>query len=181
MLSHLVLSASFGPSVPKYHQIIKENTFNNPTDENRVNLLREDARAAVFAATIGMNDTVIMEKYRTWCKKTTSDPSDLSDYTSFRRSFLRNLERTLNPTVAISSVPAPSNSTATKKEEATVVDELMVRSEYKRWLVKYDKKADEIRYPQFRKNFVQQFQRDLKKGTFYSLNEFGDCTEGKND
>lgn len=171
-----MLAASFGPSVPKYNQVIKEDNleFNNPIDENRANLLKEDARAAVFAASIGMNDTVILDKYRTWCKQS-DGPSDLSDYTTFRRSFLKNLERTFNPS---GSVDLPSNST-TKSEEASIVDELMVRSEYEKWLAKYDKEADESRYPQFRKNFMEQFQSDLKDGKFYSLNEFGDCTEGK--
>lgn len=183
LLSHLVLVSSFGPSVPRtYNQVIKEDALelNNAIDENRANLLKEDARAAVFATSIGMNDTVILEKYQTWCKKAGDGPAaaDLSDYTTFRRSFLRNLERTVSPAASANTVAPPSNTTQTTKEKSTVVDELMVRSEYEKWLVAYDKKADRSRYPQFRKNYIQQFESDLKEGQFYSLNEFGDCSEG---
>ncbi|CAJ1964329.1 unnamed protein product [Cylindrotheca closterium] len=185
LLSQLVLVSSFGPSVPpQYSQVLKEDTLelNNPIDENRANLLKEDARTAVFAASIGMNDTMILEKYRTWYKKplAADGTTDLSDYTTFRRSFLRNLERTLSPENTDVDETASAKSTAkTTEEAATVVDELMVRSEYEKWLVKNEKEADESRYPQFRKNYIQQFERDLKEGQFFSLNEFGDCTEAE--
>ncbi|KAL3942459.1 MAG: hypothetical protein SGBAC_003343 [Bacillariaceae sp.] len=183
ILSHIVLVSSFGPSVPRtYNQVIKQDALelNNPIDENRANLLKEDARAAVFATSIGMNDTVIMEKYHTWCKKAGDGPAaaDLSDYTTFRRSFLRNLERTVSPASA-NTVEPPSSTIQTITEKSTVVDELMVRSEYEKWLVLYDKKADKSRYPQFRKNYIQQIESDLKEGQFYSLNEFGDCSEAE--
>ena len=173
-----MLASSFGPSVQNYNQVIKNNVeFSNPPiDANRANLLKEDARAAVFAASIGIKDSFILDKYYQWCKQADGD-ADLSQYTAFRRSYLLSLERrTCNPA---NTVDTTTNDRGTENT-TNIVDEMLVRSEYEKWLVRYDKKADENRYPQFRKNYIQQFENDVKLGQFYSLNEFGDCTEGKN-
>eukprot|EP00980_Cylindrotheca_fusiformis_P003638 scaffold818_cov136-Cylindrotheca_fusiformis.AAC.4 len=57
------------------------------------------------------------------------------------------------------------------------LDDTVIRNEYGRWLARHGKSFDLTRYPQFKKNFVIQFQHDLEHGKFYTLNEFGDCTE----
>ena len=58
------------------------------------------------------------------------------------------------------------------------IDDNVVRNEYGRWLARYNKNFDINRYAQFKKNWLQQFSHDVKYGKFYTLNEFGDCTEG---
>jgi hypothetical protein len=58
------------------------------------------------------------------------------------------------------------------------IDDIVIRQEYGKWLARYDKSFDLTRYPQFKKNFLVQFQNDMKHGKFYTLNEFGDCNEG---
>ena len=59
------------------------------------------------------------------------------------------------------------------------IDEHVVRNEYGRWLARYNKNFDVTRYAQFKKNWLQQFSHDVKYGKFYTLNEYGDCTQGK--
>lgn len=58
------------------------------------------------------------------------------------------------------------------------IDDNVVRNEYGRWLARYNKNFDITRYAQFKKNWLQQFSHDVKCGKFYTLNEFGDCSEG---
>ena len=58
------------------------------------------------------------------------------------------------------------------------IDDNVVRNEYGRWLARYNKNFDITRYSQFKKNWLQQFSHDVKYGKFYTLNEFGDCSEG---
>jgi hypothetical protein len=53
-----------------------------------------------------------------------------------------------------------------------------VRFEYAKWLVRYDKAADETRYPTFKKNILLQAQYNRDHGQNFSLNEYGDFTEG---
>ncbi|CAJ1951816.1 unnamed protein product [Cylindrotheca closterium] len=57
------------------------------------------------------------------------------------------------------------------------IDDNVVRNEYGRWLARYNKNFDITRYSQFKKNWLQQFSHDVKYGKFYTLNEFGDCSE----
>jgi hypothetical protein len=49
-----------------------------------------------------------------------------------------------------------------------------VQSEYAKWLMRYDKAADETRYPSFKKNVIllARFNRD--HGLNFSLNQYGD-------
>jgi hypothetical protein len=53
-----------------------------------------------------------------------------------------------------------------------------VRSEYAKWLMRYDKAADETRYPTFKKNIILLAQSNRDHGRNFSLNEYGDSTEG---
>jgi hypothetical protein len=55
------------------------------------------------------------------------------------------------------------------------INDDFVREEYDQWLAKYDKRANESRYRQFKKNMLQQLELDSTEGIFYKLNEFGDC------
>ena len=59
-----------------------------------------------------------------------------------------------------------------------VTDE-MVRAEYNDWLMYYDKVPDESRYPIFKRNWLLQEDYNRMVGIDLALNEFGDCTEGK--
>jgi hypothetical protein len=93
-------------------------------------------------------------------------------------SYLDELE---SSQVALSrpSVCFPGEDAETTTLAASLgLDDTVIRNEYGRWLARYDKSFDLTRYPQFKKNFLIQFQNDLKHGKFYTLNEFGDCTEG---
>jgi hypothetical protein len=53
-----------------------------------------------------------------------------------------------------------------------------VQFEYANWLMRYSKPADEIRYPTFKKNILLQAQYNREHGQNFSLNEYGDFTEG---
>jgi hypothetical protein len=53
-----------------------------------------------------------------------------------------------------------------------------VRSEYAKWLIRYEKAYDETRYPTFKKNIILLTQSNLDDGLNSSLNEYGDFTEG---
>jgi hypothetical protein len=53
-----------------------------------------------------------------------------------------------------------------------------VRVEYAKWLMRYDKAADETRYPAFKKNILIQAQYNRDHRQTSSLNEYGDITEG---
>jgi hypothetical protein len=55
-----------------------------------------------------------------------------------------------------------------------------VRFEYDNWLVRYNKPADETRYPTFKKNILlqAQYNREHGHGQNFPLNEYGDLTEG---
>ena len=55
----------------------------------------------------------------------------------------------------------------------------MVRAEYNDWLMYYDKVPDESRYPTFKRNWLLQEDYNRMVGIDLALNEFGDCTEGK--
>ena len=79
-----------------------------------------------------------------------------------------------------SPIASPGEDAETSALAASLgIDDIIIRQEYGKWLARYDKTADVTRYPQFKKNFLIQFQNDLKYGKFYTLNEFGDCSEGK--
>jgi hypothetical protein len=58
------------------------------------------------------------------------------------------------------------------------VSEDDVRFEYANWTMRYDKTADETRYSTFKKNILLQAQYNLEHGQNFSLNEYGDFTEG---
>jgi hypothetical protein len=53
-----------------------------------------------------------------------------------------------------------------------------VRLEYAQWLMRYDKAADETRYPTFKKNILLLAQSNRYHGLSFSLNEYVDFTEG---
>lgn len=83
--------------------------------------------------------------------------------------------RPMRPTIG-----SPGEDAETAALAASLgIDDIIIRQEYGKWLARYDKTADVTRYPQFKKNFLIQFQNDLKYGKFYTLNEYGDCSEGK--
>jgi hypothetical protein len=54
-----------------------------------------------------------------------------------------------------------------------------VRFEYANWMMRYNKPADETRYTTFKKNILLQAQYNREHGQNFSLNEYGDLTEGK--
>jgi hypothetical protein len=58
------------------------------------------------------------------------------------------------------------------------VSEDNVRFEYAKWLMRYNKAADETRYPAFVKNLLTQVQNNREYGQNASLNEYGDISEG---
>lgn len=95
-------------------------------------------------------------------------------------SYLDELESSTSKRV--SSLPTVSflgeDAETTGLAASLGLDDTVIRNEYGRWLARYDKCFELSRYPQFKKNFLIQFQSDLKYGKFYTLNEFGDCTEG---
>jgi hypothetical protein len=69
-------------------------------------------------------------------------------------------------------VEEPSSQTTTAG-----YNEAMIRMEYKWWLPKHGKEADADRYPRFRANWISLFESGRASGDYFSLNEFGDCTE----
>lgn len=101
-------------------------------------------------------------------------------------AYKQTSKNSIDPIADIVDTPVrPSIATPGEDAETTAlaaslgIEDIIIRQEYGKWLARYDKTADVTRYPQFKKNFLIQFQNDLKYGKFYTLNEFGDCTEGK--
>jgi hypothetical protein len=76
--------------------------------------------------------------------------------------------------VPADEVSSTANSLATSLE----VSDSAVREEYSTWLMKYDKVADETRYATFKQNFLAQEEWNEANGQAFTLNEFGDYSEG---
>lgn len=68
----------------------------------------------------------------------------------------------------------------TVKMDSIGIDDDFVRQEYEKWLQRHQKQECEVRYKQFKKNFLIQLEYDSDGGTrFHDLNEFGDFSSGK--
>jgi hypothetical protein len=166
-------AVSFGPSAPKHHDLLKNTLDANEIDTDKTQILKEAAQEAIFATSIGINDTMILQKYYKRGGQDT-ESADLSKYLAFRKTFLGNLMKTAT---AQNSITKEDEEVAVH-EKSSDIDELVIIQEYGKWLNQHKRTTDESRYPQFRKNFIRQFEHDLKDGNFFTLNEFGDCTEG---
>lgn len=174
ILSVLSSTVSFGPSVPKHNEW-KQTTSNVKAIDTQTGpkIQSEAAQEALFATSIGMNDTVILRKYHKMCGQG-AESAGVDQYLVFRKTFLRNLMKTLPSEKRI----AKKDTQRTVQDDPADVDELVIKQEYTKWLCKHNKTEDSSRYPQFKINFLRQFDHDLKRGNFYTLNEFGDCTTG---
>jgi len=58
--------------------------------------------------------------------------------------------------------------------DAIGIDDAFVREEYEKWLHRHQKQECEVRYKQFKKNFLLQLEYDSDGGQFHGLNEYGD-------
>lgn len=68
----------------------------------------------------------------------------------------------------------------TVKMDSIGIDDDFVREEYEKWLHLHQKEECEVRYKQFKKNFLLQLEYDSEEGgRFHDLNEFGDLSSGK--
>jgi hypothetical protein len=81
--------------------------------------------------------------------------------------------------VDLTSAPSTKNDPFTTALAVSLgVSDDDVRLEYANWLMRYDKAADETRYPTFKKNILLLAQSNRDHGLSFSLNEYGDFTEG---
>lgn len=161
--------SSFGPSVPGFNEVTSSKAFVDQQIE-----VDEDVETDVLSASLGMDDTMIVEEYCKWIDPGAKKQSDKSLYPQFKKTFLANIKKTIPTT----SKWQERTSETDKLAASLGIDETVVRQEYNKWLTRYDKTADPSRYDQFKTNFLRQFQVDLQHGKFFMLNENGDCTEG---
>jgi hypothetical protein len=77
-----------------------------------------------------------------------------------------------------SALSTKNDPFTTALAESLGVSDDLVRLEYANWLMLYDKAADETRYPTYKKNILLLAQSNRKYGLRFSLNEYGDFTEG---
>jgi hypothetical protein len=77
-------------------------------------------------------------------------------------------------------VPADEVSSAVNSLASSLeISDRAVREEYSAWLMKYDKVADQTRYATFKQNFLAQEEWNQANGQAFTLNEYGDYSEGK--
>ena len=122
----------------------------------------------------GIDEQVIRKEYDRFFG---FDKTDFVErFSEFKKTFLETMEKALaQPTTSKTIDDEETSSLAA----SLGIEEIMIRQEYEKWLDRYNKVADETRYPQFKKNFLVQFQNDLESGVFYTLNEYGDCMEAE--
>lgn len=167
---------SFGPvSAPK------KNNLNNLGDTTTVDVERISDKATAlndddtsYLDALKVNERVIRNEYNKWFGFGFDNSDVVTRFDEFKKTFVETMDKALKK---------PSKTNGDDKETVALasslgIDETIVRQEYEKWLDRYDKVADETRYPQFKKNFLIQFKNDLASGEFYTLNEFGDCKEG---
>jgi hypothetical protein len=156
--------SSFIPSSIPESRKLSENI----KDDNKIEFVKNEE--IDLLASLRMDETMVLQAYDKLISRIGSDneSTNTSSYPLFKKKFLADLETTMSPK------EAKANSLAT----SLGIDEVIIRQEYIKWLARYEKTADSSRYPQFKINFLLQFQHDMNDGTFYMLNEFADCTEG---
>jgi hypothetical protein len=86
--------------------------------------------------------------------------------------------------VDLSSVLLKEDPATAALAESLEVADNTVRNEYANWLMRYGKTTELSHYPTFKKNFLLQeehnsnFVGQCSSLKSFSLNEYGDCTEG---
>ena len=172
-------AAAFGPlSAPKPNDLPKTidgtNDKNNADKMSRVTASIQDSdEDSDLDMPFGIDEQVIRKEYDRFFG---FDKTDFVErFSEFKKTFLETMEKAL---------AQPTRNTIDDEETSSLaaslgVEEIMIRQEYEKWLARYDKVADETRYPQFKKNFLVQFQNDLETGVFYTLNEYGDCMDAE--
>eukprot|EP00980_Cylindrotheca_fusiformis_P028789 scaffold22642_cov134-Cylindrotheca_fusiformis.AAC.44 len=88
------VAVAFKPSAPRQTCLLERTLNVEEIEPVKPHMLEEAAQERVFLSSLGMDETVILQQYKKFCKRD-PDSAGLSKYSEFRRKFLGKLRKTL--------------------------------------------------------------------------------------
>jgi len=153
-------AAAFGPLSAQKQNNLPKN-IDGTTDKNNADKMSQVTASihdinedSELDMPFGIDEQVIRKEYDRFFG---FDKTDFVErFSEFKKTFLETMEKAL-------AQPTTSNTIDDEETSALAaslgIEEIMIRQEYEKWLDRYNKVADETRYPQFKKEFPRSVSK----------------------